>query len=649
MLRTRSFLLRPRRPVRTNTDDSTFRHLTARPLQSTNHRYVSAIRERVLIRQVDRQAVMATICGGGGIVLLVLTAIAFDTHDNQTLQSPSWWWRLAKTQLATNASSSNPTFQIEVNFMDRLAQKGYLRFLGGTSSFKSSSFSDSLSVLDPALQRTTLQMTASERPAGVPRTLRLLIIDVPEIPQQGFCHGTCRKVLDRSFPHGIAPDKRVTVSTNNNNKNPTNATTNAKITSKDILVEQKVWINEYWECYHSPSRRQSTTSSSSLDPTHGIVGVQLMHATTLPFNPRNVRRRIQLGNWVYTLPASSQKDTTKDTKLETSTTTTSESGDTTTSLDFEEIDAPWNQYAWVEEIELRIRGQVDFGAPLQATPPTGFYWWWSPQRWFRSSSSVHPTVTSNHNQGSVYQATLPRPIPTSWYSMLGPVYWWRLLKGLGRSRLSREESGLLDGQDLESCISNKPHAVIANGAALQRLPHSLRWLQRLCKEENIPLYVIKDPRPWGDHGLVGKNDNEEDIGEVLRMVRRNIKQRIVATSLQSGTAFERGRLVGKWQTEASWKSKELLRKTKESLQSAEESRIRKQDMDWRKLDREELEQQLERRGVITTSIDQKDTTTSKQYSESFVAVAKKCLQETQGQGRDRTTTRNETTPKTESL
>eukprot|EP00978_Attheya_sp_CCMP212_P007735 scaffold17977_cov33-Attheya_sp.AAC.1 len=42
--------------------------------------------------------------------------------------------------------------------------------------------------------------------------------------------------------------------------------------------------------------------------------------------------------------------------------------------------------------------------------------------------------------------------------------------------------------------SHKPHVVIADGAAMQRVPGSLRFLTWSCREADVPLFIINDPR-----------------------------------------------------------------------------------------------------------------------------------------------------------
>ncbi len=38
---------------------------------------------------------------------------------------------------------------------------------------------------------------------------------------------------------------------------------------------------------------------------------------------------------------------------------------------------------------------------------------------------------------------------------------------------------------------------MCDGSAMQRVPGSLRYLARVCRESGVPLYVLNDPRTWG--------------------------------------------------------------------------------------------------------------------------------------------------------
>ena len=38
---------------------------------------------------------------------------------------------------------------------------------------------------------------------------------------------------------------------------------------------------------------------------------------------------------------------------------------------------------------------------------------------------------------------------------------------------------------------------MCDGSSMQRVPGSLRYLSRVCRESGVPLYVLNDPRTWG--------------------------------------------------------------------------------------------------------------------------------------------------------
>lgn len=105
--------------------------------------------------------------------------------------------------------------------------------------------------------------------------------------------------------------------------------------------------------------------------------------------------------------------------------------------------------------------------------------------------------------------------------------------------------------------ANKPHAVIANGAALQRVPSSLRLLQKVCRTANVPLFVVHDPRVWG-------GNTHETLADALHELRQTIKGRIIlqALKLHGSSAFTRGRMLGQLETETKWQIKENKRRTK---------------------------------------------------------------------------------------
>jgi hypothetical protein len=448
------------------------------------------------------------------------------------------------------------SFQLDVDFIDKLARKPYLNLRR---------------VVDD-------DMGYRMRPQGVPPSLRLLTVDLPEVVQLGVKGGDgCHLAADRVYPDGIAPSKRV--STDGSSKS------GHKGNIRNVLsVEQKAWVTALFEC--------STASSQG-----SVSGIQVLQASTAALNPNGLRHNLQVGSYQYDpgkyFARNPKTAKGKDHQPDDSATTGQNHQPTKEQLLREtshesplwsEMDAPWHQYAWLEELQLRISGQVRFGESLEPAS------WWN------------RTV-----RGHVFKRTVQR----SWYllDLVGLPVW----RG-SSDRLELEAHGTV--------ASQKPHAVIADGAALQRVPHALRWLQKTCRDEGVPLFVVRDPRRWGANTKfkidlavdVANGTDKNDLGPVLKQVRRVVKDRIVQASLPAGTGFERGRMVGRMETNARWEAKELIRKSKEAFQPPP---------DWRKLDERQLEMKLKERGIIDIDV---DDTSKKRYSDALLALSKKCMQ-----------------------
>jgi hypothetical protein len=439
------------------------------------------------------------------------------------------------------------SFQLDVDFMDKLANKTYLNF------------------------RRSARENGGEslRPDGLPSSLRLLTVDLPEIAQMGVKGGDgCRLAADRVYPDGIAPSKRVAATGGSPSSDTKGGLRNS------LLVEQKAWVTALYECSAAASSRS---------------GIQILQASTAALNPNGMRHNVQVGNYRYDpgkyFASNPKKQRARELHPEESRKEPEQphSQPSDRQPPCNELDAPWNQYAWLEELQLRISGQVRFGESLEPA-----------SRWDRFA------------WGHVYGRTVHRP----W------SVWDRMGLPLGhRDRLELEGRG--------NAASHKPHAVIANGAALQRVPHALRWLQKTCRDEGVPLFVVRDPRRWGANTQVKaglavldaeETADETDLGPVLRQVRRAVKDRIVQTCLRTATGFERGRMVGRMEANARWEAKELLRKSKEAFQPPP---------DWRNLDDRQLEMKLRERGVIEDDV---DDPSKKLFADSLVALSKKCIE-----------------------
>ena len=94
---------------------------------------------------------------------------------------------------------------------------------------------------------------------------------------------------------------------------------------------------------------------------------------------------------------------------------------------------------------------------------------------------------------------------------------------------------------------------------MQRVPGSLRFLTKVCRDANVPLYILNDPREWGRFSDRSFSTLDEAIVDLSRTVSDNIVSS--AIELRQGNAFERGRLIGRWEKELEWQAKDTGRKT----------------------------------------------------------------------------------------
>lgn len=173
---------------------------------------------------------------------------------------------------------------------------------------------------------------------------------------------------------------------------------------------------------------------------------------------------------------------------------------------------------------------------------------------------------------------------------------------------------------------NKPHAVIADGAACQRVPGSLRFLTKCCREADVPLYVINDPRVWG-------GNTHADLADAVRDMRKTVKARVIVSALniKEGSMFERGRLLGQLETEAKWRAKDAGKKTQKVIKDTQEKLWREREDDWSKLSSEELKKRLIEKKVIAIEKRGKDETKKDAedgdvFVDGLVELCARCLE-----------------------
>ena len=70
------------------------------------------------------------------------------------------------------------------------------------------------------------------------------------------------------------------------------------------------------------------------------------------------------------------------------------------------------------------------------------------------------------------------------------------------------------------------HAVVCDVSSLQRVPGSLRYLSKLCREAGVPLYILNDPRTWG-------SQTHSTLSDAIVDMRKSISENIVSCCLNS--------------------------------------------------------------------------------------------------------------------
>eukprot|EP00956_Cyclotella_meneghiniana_P027686 scaffold62759_cov75-Cyclotella_meneghiniana.AAC.4 len=430
------------------------------------------------------------------------------------------------------------------------------------------------------------------RPKGVPSRLRILTIDVPQCKNAtaGICEQPSKifeGVVDPIFEDGVARSKRSDQTLLNE--------TQTREERRELRrpIEQKSLAKMLYYCYERQSN--SNTKNQDFDP---VVGVEILESSMMNLNPNNIRRTYTSKSLRY--DPGKYNDEVLLQRHET------DSGIADVEEITEDIDheneviqkdnnsdkedtrtAPWNQFAWIEEIHLRINGLIPFNAPVQRSSMMSF--------------SIF---------GRAYQQTIPSSM--SYLQRLFPWSLWgnriKSVEGadgegecsLFDSRINNFDAGSSRTKKLLNRASNKPHAVIADGAAMQRVPGSLRFLTKVCRDAGVPLYILNDPREWGRFSDRSFSTLDEAIIDLSRTVSDNIVSS--AIELRQGNAFERGRLVGRWEKELEWQAKEAGRKTRQAWTDAKQRWKKERMEDWSELKEDELRDKLIEKKVLSVEI-----------------------------------------------
>lgn len=386
----------------------------------------------------------------------------------------------------------------------------------------------------------------------------------------------------------------------------------------------------------------SSSSSSSDGGGDKRIGLEILQVSLADLNPHQLRKTHQVGTYRYdpgkyyddSSSSSSAAGRRRRAEDDAEKKRRSRHGDETDNKDTstpppvllldpeeEQREAPWNQYAWMEEIQLRVCtihyimgryrwNMVDylFMYCLTHSIPKirGKVGW---------ASSLEPAGRWGRLKGHVYQRT---------HFAQWKLWEWMILPQFAKSDPDGTEG---DGMP-HSRASQKPHVVLANGAALQKVPSALRLLQKECQQANIPLFVVYDPRSWG-------GNTHANLNQALVDVRTTLKHRFITQALQvqGSTAFTRGRIVGQLETKAAWAWQDQKRHAKE-LVLFNHKKNKSQLEDWSSYDVNRLERRLGQRGLIDekmTSDGEGGSILQKFYKPALVELAKRCLSDVQEQ------------------
>ncbi|KAL7519132.1 hypothetical protein ACHAWX_003925 [Stephanocyclus meneghinianus] len=554
------------------------------------------------------------------------------------------------SSLTKNDSKEDRLAKLEVYLMDRIAKKPYLnspslRLHKLSSSSASSLHSRRHYISEDAVPGALELNMDSTRPKGVPTRLRILTIDVPQFKDEAFKDGICQlpsQIFHTNgpiFKDGVARPKRIDEQLDNKSFNLSK--TRKELREARRPIEQKSLAQMLYYCYglsdqgrnlkklslqpsstQSPYHGQSNTKSIRKSQQHDVdpvIGVEVLEASIMNLNPNNIRRtytsktdyKYDPGKYEMTnVNRDGNDDDAPDVNqpgnqvTDTGIADVEEATEVQDKNDREDADieledssdirddrtAPWNQYAWLEELHSRIYGLVPFSSPMQ-----------------RSSILSHTVF------GRAYHQSVPSSM--SYIRWLFP--WWSLvwgssirsvegIDGEGECALYDNVSSSPRGfsfktgpsskQKKLNRASNKPHAVIADGTAMQRVPGSLRFLTRICREAKVPLYILNDPRSWASSNV----NHYSTLDDALLDLRRTVTDNIVRNALEmrEGNAFERGRAVGRWEKEVEWLARDAGRKTRQAWIDAKQRWKREKMEDWSELDEDSLRSKLIERKVL---------------------------------------------------
>jgi hypothetical protein len=282
----------------------------------------------------------------------------------------------AAVSSAQNESKKDSSAKLEVYMMDRIAQTPYLN-----NSFLVHNSSHITRHHKRSSENHSLDASINTRPKGVPSRLRILAINVPL--QNAFKDGICQQpskifegAVDPVFKDGVAKSKQIDHTAFHESQ------TRKERRELRKPIEQKSLAKMLYYCYGS-EQSSKDTNSDVIDP---VIGVEILEVSIVNLNPNNIRRTYTSKSAYKYDPgkysdnsgqnSSDEKCSKSLQRHETDSgiadvEETNElvdenalTNDATTESDtiIGEIDknqdyrtAPWNQFAWLEEMHLRVR------------------------------------------------------------------------------------------------------------------------------------------------------------------------------------------------------------------------------------------------------------------------------------------------------
>ena len=275
---------------------------------------------------------------------------------------------VSASSIAQNESKPDNSTKLDVYFMDRIAKKSYLSnpTLTRTTDPRYQNRATSIDVSDSTLVGTS-------RPRGVPTRLRLLTIDVPQC-KDAFRDGICRQpskifegAADPLFESGVARSKRM------GQDESIESQTRKERKESRRPIEQKSLAKMLYYCYGLS--KVNGVTNQEIDP---IIGVEILEASITKLNPNNIRRTYT-SKTTYKYDPGKYSDKKKKDETDSGIADVEEAAaedseedgtvprDTIIHGKQDSRSAPWNQYAWLEEIHLRVSEMRMISSRGQAT------------------------------------------------------------------------------------------------------------------------------------------------------------------------------------------------------------------------------------------------------------------------------------------